>query len=127
MRPWIVIHSQRLARPLLAGLAALWLLTALSPCVMAMPCPSSAMHAPWTITAENTGAHDCDLLVAFDCQLPDLNAPTASTPELPAAALPAMVLPAIPPAVPRLQPVAAERALRSPPLPLHLRLGVLLI
>jgi hypothetical protein len=131
MLHWFRTRHKPLRRALFALFSGAWLFAAFAPCTMAAPlCPPdmSGMHCP---DHQAPPALDsCDTAAKLDCQLPDLNPPSAAFAPADLAVTPVVLamLPianALPEATAARQ--HARNAARTPPPPLNLRHAVLLI
>jgi hypothetical protein len=81
-------HARNTSRTLIAVLGMLWLMTAVSPCVMAQPQHDHHIPVPTTQHAGHEGMHHdgmnhrgdqpCGPVTAVDCQFQDFASPTGT-------------------------------------------------
>ena len=127
-----VRRNPAIARGVRAGFAALWLTLALAPCVMAATaCAPATTEQPCALhESAEPGTQPICGLASVDCQLPDLNTPSATAPDLTGPSPVLLVLLSAAPA-PSAGPLAhpdPRDCARAPPFtPLNLRHAVLLI
>lgn len=126
-------HSHNVARALLAVLGSLWMMTAVSPCVMAQPHHD---HTTATAQPQHTGHdgmdhaamnHDgdqpCGPVTAVDCKFQDFASPTATATIADMAVVPVLlvtlpVLHALPHTAPAREHALLVPDIPAPPIPI---------
>lgn len=80
MSRWIYKKLKPLTGGLLGTIAALWLVAAVAPCVMAdsLEMVQSPVHCLMSQGSVQTDDDDCGPATTVNCQLPDVNSPIAA-------------------------------------------------
>jgi len=132
MLRWFHRRLKPLGRGVLATAVSLWLVAAVTPCVMAQPEPATPVSVPCSMDKNMVHASmkDCGPTMTMKCKLHDINPPTTSSIAGDHAVTPTVltVLPVssvLSGTVPRLRPGFATPDIPAPPL--HIRHLTLLI